>query len=232
MRDPLPFGPRPPGVERCSRTQSLPTARRTRHSGPVVYVLLGGLGFLIGYSLELAPVQRLPGAKPFLGAAAGGLLASSLGMVSLHGGRLSLPAWFSVLGGVLLPLASFLLVYSLFLELPFRRTYMAPGQGPRLVTTGTYALVRHPTVLWYGLLLMSLLLLTRSLTLLMALPLWLGLDILWVILQEQSSLPRTFPHYWRYKQVTPMLIPNHQSLRVCLATLRTPRGAGAETVRR
>ena len=198
----------------------------------MVYILLGGLGFLIGYSLELAPAQKVPGAKPLLGMAAGGLLVSSLGMASLHGGRFWLPAWLSVLGGGLLPMAFLLLVYSLFLELPFRRTYVGLGPGPRLVTTGTYALVRHPTVLWYGLLLVSVLLLTRSQLLLMALPLWLALDILWVVLQERFSLLRTFPHYQHYRQVTPMVIPNLQSLRACLASFRSSKGAGADSVGR
>ncbi|MFC1935574.1 hypothetical protein ACFLX9_02260 [Chloroflexota bacterium] len=198
----------------------------------MVYILLGGLGFLIGYSLELLPVQKLPGAKPLLGTAAAGLLAFSLGMVSLHGGRLWLPAWLSALGGGLLSLASLLLVYSLFLELPLRVTYIGTGPGPRLVTRGTYALVRHPTVLWYGLLLLSTLLLTRSHLLLIGLPVWLALDILWAVLQERVSLPQTFPHYQHYQQVTPMLIPNLRSLRACLVSLRSPKGSGAGLVGR
>jgi len=198
----------------------------------MAYVLLGVLGFLIGYSLELRSVQKLPGAKPILGTVACGLLALSMGMAALHGGRLWLPSWLSALGGGILPAALFLLVHSLFLELPFRGTYIGPGQGPRLVTTGTYALVRHPTVLWYGLLLLSLLLLTRSQLLLMALPLWIALDILWVVLQERSSLPRAFPGYQHYRQATPMLIPNSQSMRACLGSLRPSRGGRAGQVGR
>ncbi len=194
------------------------------------YVLLGGLGFLIGYLLELALVQRLPFVKPVLGIVAGGLLVFALGMTSLHGARFWLPTWLTILGGGLFPLASFLLVYSLFLELPFRRTYVNAGRVPRLMTVGTYALVRHPTVLWYGLLLVSILLISRSLTLLAALPLWLGLDILWVVLQERFSLPRTFPNYQRYQLVTPMLIPNRESVRVCLASLRSSGEAEADAV--
>ena len=193
----------------------------------MAYAFLGGLGFLIGCALELAPVQRAPGAKPLLWLAVAGLILSSLAMMALHGDRFVLPTWTTGVGWGLLLLVSILMLYSMLLELPFRRTFVNPGPGPHLVTTGTYALVRHPTVLWFTLILVSLLLLSRSQSLLMALPLWVALDVMWVFVQERVSLAQAFPHYHRYQQVTPMLIPNLGSLRACLATLRIPKGGEA-----
>ena len=97
-----------------------------------------------------------------------------------------------------------------------------PAARPRPVSCDLrhLCLVRHPTVLWYGLLLLSLLLLTRSQFLLMATPLWLALDVLWVVLQERISLPGAFPEYQEYRRVTPMLVPNTRSLRACFASFR------------
>ncbi len=191
----------------------------------MVYILLGGLGFLIGYLLEATPLQRLRWAKAPLWIASGSLIVSSLVLVSLQGSRFWLPAWLPFFGGGLLPFAAFLLVYSLFIELPFHRTYVSGGPGPYVMSTGTYALVRHPTVLWYGLVLVSLVLITQSQTLLIALPIWLTLDVLWAVLQERFSLPQSFPHYDRYRKATPMLIPTLHSILTCLANFRSSTGA-------
>ncbi|MBI2865897.1 MAG: hypothetical protein HYX99_00855 [Chloroflexi bacterium] len=191
----------------------------------MAYILLGAIGFVIGYLLELLPRERAPWARTVAGALSLGLLGFSLAMVSLQGSRFPpLPIWLWGLGGVLLPVAASLLAYSLFVELPLRSTYA--GGAPRLVTSGSYALVRHPTVLWYGLLLLSLVLISRSYLLLLALPLWLGLDILWVVLQERFSLPRAFPDYGQYRGSTPMLVPNLGSIRACLASFRGDRPSG------
>ena len=190
----------------------------------MVYVLLGCGGFVTGLALETGFVQRRPALKPVLWLVVGGLLAYSLAMASLRGERLPMPPWLSTVGWTAMPAASMLLLYSLFIELPLRQTYLRSA-GSRLVTTGTYALVRHPTVLWYGLLLASLLLASRSTLLLAALPFWLGLDILWALVQDRASLPRTYAGYGRYRSATPMLLPNYQSLKACLATLKSANAA-------
>ena len=94
---------------------------------------------------------------------------------------------------------------------------------PHLVTTGTYALVRHPTVAWYALLMFSLLLAFQAKPLLLALPLWIALDVLWVALQERLGLGKVLPGYEQYRQTTPMLIPNRRSVAVFLKGLHLPR---------
>jgi len=195
----------------------------------VSYVLLGVLGFLAGYLFELASVRGHTRAKPLLAILAGGLLVYATVGVSLHPERFWLPPWLQGVGwGLLLP-TSLLLACSLFVELPFRRTYLAPGPGPHLVTRGSYALVRHPSVLGYGLWLLGLLLVARTTPLLVALPLWLSLDVLWAVLQERLVLCRTFPGYPDYQRTTPMLLPNRRSLGIWLRDLqdtlkRRPQG--------
>ncbi len=190
------------------------------------YILLGVLGFVAGYGFELASVKGKASLKPLLAAAAAGLLTYSTVMVCLQSERFWLPPWLQALGWVLLPISASLLVYSLFLELPFSSTYRyrKGGLRPRLVTTGTYALVRHPSVPWYVLGLAALLLVTRSQLLLVALPLWVFLDVAWVVLQERVLLSRVFSEYGSYRQTTPMLIPTFRSVAECLRTLRSPSG--------
>ena len=184
------------------------------------YVILGLTGFLLGALYDLLPFEKAPRMRRALGMAAGGALGTSLALVCLTGNPIDLPAWTGWLGRALLPVTALLLAYSLFWELPFKSTYLASGTGPRLVRTGTYALVRHPGVVWYALLLLALLLVSRSSLLLIAAPVWVAADVLWVIAQEKFALSRTFPEYSSYQRETPMLIPTWRSLRMCLSTLR------------
>ena len=186
----------------------------------MTYILLGTLGFIAGYSFELASAKHAIALRPILGIAVASLLAYSTVMVCMDSQRFWLPDWLQGLGWTLLPMASFLLVYSLFLELPFSGTYGTQGSGRQLVTTGTYALMRHPTVPWYALVLLSLLLASRSTLLLVALPLWVSLDVAWIVLQERLLLDKEFPEYPDYRLTTPMLIPNRRSLAACLKSLR------------
>jgi protein-S-isoprenylcysteine O-methyltransferase Ste14 len=112
-----------------------------------------------------------------------------------------------------------LLIYSLFIEIPFKQTYTMSGVGDRLVKTGTYALTRHPGVLWLGLFLLALLAVSRSRLLLIAAPLWFALDLLLVWVQDRFYFPRMFPGYSQYRRETPMLIPTRSSIVRCIKTL-------------
>jgi protein-S-isoprenylcysteine O-methyltransferase Ste14 len=185
----------------------------------MIFVGLGGLGFLVGYAFELTSTKGIRALKPVLWLMCVSLLGYSLIQVCLRSERFWSPGWLAGLGWGLVLVAMLVLTYSLFVEIPLRHTYLAPGPSPYLVQSGTYALVRHPSVLWYGLLLLSLLLVSRSYLLALALPLWVLFDILWVVLQERR-LRRVFPDYAGYQRTTPMLIPNRQSLRACLRNLR------------
>ena len=147
------------------------------------------------------------------------LFGFSLLMVCLKAERLPLPHWLSWLGWPLLVLSAFLLAYSILLEIPFKQTYATDGVGDRLVKTGTYALVRHPGVLWFGLLLLALMAVTRSKLLLIAAPIWLLMDVLYVWIQERFYFGKMFPGYEQYKRETPMLIPTRESIIHCVKTL-------------
>jgi hypothetical protein len=80
-------------------------------------------------------------------------------------------------------------------------------------------LTRHPGILWYALGLISLILISQRQLILLAAPIWLLMDVLYVWLQDRFFFPRMFPDYPRYQRETPMLIPNRTSIARCLTTL-------------
>jgi protein-S-isoprenylcysteine O-methyltransferase Ste14 len=164
------------------------------------YIALGVVAFIIAGFFDLAALQRIRYLKQIIGLTAALLFGYALIMVARHPDKLLLPAWLSSAGWPFLIISGLLLIYSLFLEIPFRQTYAAAGVGDKLVKTGTYALVRHPGVLWLALLLLSLVLVSHSRLLLLAAPLWIFLDVLYVWIQERSFLGRIFPGYGQYKE--------------------------------
>jgi protein-S-isoprenylcysteine O-methyltransferase Ste14 len=105
-----------------------------------------------------------------------------------------------------------MLIYSLYIKLPFGKSYVTSGVGDKLTTSGLYALVRHPWVHWLTLLLVALILVSQSRLMLIAAPIWLLLDIGLVAIQDRFFLGRMFAGYDNYRRQTPMLIPNRRSL--------------------
>lgn len=191
----------------------------------MIYIAIGCLGFLIIHLFDIVSLKRLPGVKPFTWILGSGLLAYALAIASLQSDKLPLPAWLTPLGWALLSISFLMLIYSLFINLPFRKTYIVTGVGDRLITTGLYALVRHPGVHWFILLLLSLILVSRSSLLLIAAPIFIMLDIALVIVQDRFFFVRMFDGYDSYQQETPMLVPNRQSINAFINSLKQPFGA-------
>jgi len=186
----------------------------------VGYILLGSLAFLVAFFFDLAALKGITYLKQAIGLVFVSLFGLALLMVCLTAERFSLPHWLSWVGWPLLILSACLLVYSIFLEIPFKQTYALNGVGDKLVKTGTYALVRHPGVLWFGFFLLALVVISRSRLLLIAAPLWFFLDVLWVWIQDRFYFSQMFPGYEQYKRETPMLIPTRGSIVRCVKTLR------------
>lgn len=125
-----------------------------------------------------------------------------------------------IIGWILLPIFTFLLFYSLFIESSPRKIYLVKGVPEKLVTTGTYALTRHPEFLWYVLVLISLIFVSGSKSLLIVTPIWIFGKLVCVIVQDKILFEKMFQEYHRYKQQTPMLFPNRRSILACIRTLR------------
>jgi protein-S-isoprenylcysteine O-methyltransferase Ste14 len=100
-----------------------------------------------------------------------------------------------------------LLVYSAVLEIPLRNRGAAGRTSPVLYTGGTYRLSRHPGMLWY--LLMELSLNAAYLDVVFALvsaTLVLG-DLALVLLQDRCLFPQVLPGYADYRLRVPFLFP-------------------------
>ena len=186
----------------------------------MIYIFIGILGFLIVHTFDIVSLKRIPAAKPLTWILGSGLLVYSLIMLCLRSNTLPLPTWSTWLGWGLFALSFFLLIYSLFINLPFRKTYIATGVGDKLITTGLYALVRHPGVPWFTLILLSLILVSKSSPLLIAAPIFILLDIVLVVVQDKFFFGRMFDSYESYRQETPMLVPNRQSLNAFIDSLK------------
>ncbi|MBI4285605.1 MAG: GH3 auxin-responsive promoter family protein [Chloroflexi bacterium] len=183
------------------------------------YVLAGALGFVAVQAFDVVSLKRLRHAKPVCWLLGSGLLGYGLVMTTLWPEKLPLPHWSSWLGWLLLAIALAQLAGALFINLPFRSTYIADSSGQRLVTTGLYALVRHPGVHGFVLLVLSLFLISRSSLFTIAGPVWIAADIVLVAIEDRFLFHRMFPGYASYRRQTPMLLPNKRSLKAFLESL-------------
>ena len=189
----------------------------------MIYIAIGCLGFLVIHLFDIVSLKRIPGAKPCTWIMGNGLLIYSVIIICLAPDKLLLPLWSAWLGWGLLAISLFLLIYSLFINLPFRKTYINTGVGDKLVTTGLYALVRHPWVHCFTLILLSLVMVSKSSLLLIALPIWLLVNILLVAIQDRFFFRRMFDGYDSYRQETPMLLPNRKSISAFINSLKQAR---------
>jgi len=190
----------------------------------MVYIAVGISGFILVHLFDIVSLKRIPsGAKPGVWTVGSGLLGYSLIMLCLKSNTLPLPIWSTWLGWGLLTLSLSLLLYSLFINLPFRKTYIAAGVGDKLITTGLYTLVRHPGVIWFVLLMLSLILVSKSSLLLIAAPIFILLDVVLVIVQDKFFFVRMFDGYKSYQRETPMLVPNRRSVNAFMNSLKQSR---------
>lgn len=113
-----------------------------------------------------------------------------------------------------------LLIYTLFFALPFCTTYVEKSNERKAYTEGVYALCRHPGVLWYAGMYISFFLIECSLGMFFSVIIYIGWNLAYIVFQDKVIFPRTFTNYEEYKKTTPFLIPNKQSVRRCVYTLK------------
>ncbi len=106
-----------------------------------------------------------------------------------------------------------LLIYSLFLEIPFTKTYKFKDPNNTLIDSGTYALCRHPGVLWFFMMFINIFLLTGAKLVLIAGITWTFIDICYVLIQEKYIFKKQFINYHLYQKSTPMLLPTIDSIK-------------------
>jgi protein-S-isoprenylcysteine O-methyltransferase Ste14 len=186
----------------------------------MIYIALGCLGSLIVQIFNIISIKGIPRVKPVIWAAGSALFIYSIVMLALQPDTLPLPGWAAWPGWLIFSLASALSAYSLFINIPFRKTYLASGNSGKLVTTGFYALVRHPWMLCLVVILFSLVLITRSQLLLIAALVYTVWNITLVFLQDRFVFGKMFAEYGSYRKMTPMLVPNRQSIAAFIESFR------------
>ncbi|MBI4282952.1 MAG: hypothetical protein HY663_00615 [Chloroflexi bacterium] len=184
----------------------------------MVYIGIGAGSFILGYLHDLAEVHKHIFVKNVLGMTSFVLFAFSTAMLCIKSPLFVLPDFPSKAAWLFFGVFALLFFYSASLELILRQK-VGDGKGRRLVTTGTYALTRHPSAIWSILAIGFLILATRSVYLLWAWPVWTVMELVWVWLQDRFFLPSMYPGYSQYRQKTPMLVPTQESLKEFLTVV-------------
>jgi protein-S-isoprenylcysteine O-methyltransferase Ste14 len=189
----------------------------------VAYVLVGAAGFLLLLMFDWADSRGFRKAKPLIMIGAAVLFSFAFIAVLTSAERFRLPVGLRIAGGLFALLFLFLFVFSLFLEIPFSQTYAGKEGERRVVATGTYALVRHPGVIWFLFFHVCLVLAVGSKLLLLAVPFWTGMNIVLVTVEDRVFFLRTFgDSYRQYRRTVPFLIPTPASIRRCITTFQVP----------
>ncbi len=189
----------------------------------LVIAFLGCTPFILALAFELVSLSKARILKPILWAAVNLTLWSSTVAAAwfspgVHSSTLSAVA------GTLIAVTGFILwIYSVFIELPLRSTYINVAGDRQLVSNGTYALVRHPGFLWLFLTFCGVWIIRPSKDLALIYIAWSLLDITLVYIQDRWVFPRMIEGYSEYKAKTPFILPNAQSLRNCLSTSKNSR---------
>ncbi len=186
----------------------------------MIYILIGCLAFIIGHTGDIVAIKKTQWMKPAVWFTGSALFVYSLAMLSIQSNTLMLPVWTVWLGWIIFIISVAPFIYSLFINLPFGKTYVTAGIGDKLIRNRLYSLMRHPGVIFFILFLISLVLISHSYILLLATPIFIILDIILVVIQDKIFFVRMFAEYREYQKTTPMLLPNRQSINAFISSIK------------
>ena len=185
----------------------------------MLFIFAGVVGFIALFCFDIASLKERLFFKRSAFISGYTILAFSIVMVVISPDKIKLPLTLYITGLVFSAVFFLILIYSIFIEIPYKKTYIQKSRNNVLVKTGTYGLVRHPGVLCYVFFLSGLFLMTGSKTLLFALPVWSTVDIIYIILQEKFIFIKMFGEEYReYQKEVPILIPTLKSIKRCVST--------------
>jgi protein-S-isoprenylcysteine O-methyltransferase Ste14 len=185
----------------------------------MAFIVVGSAGFFFMLLFDWADSRKRKVLKEGCLILAAGCIVTSFIVLAVSPDRFGLPFLLRVFSGLFSGVFFLFLVFSLFLEIPYRQAYGGATSKRRLTTTGTYALARHPGVLWFFLFHLSLVPATGSKPLLVAVPIWTCLNIALVAVEDRIFFPRIFGEAYRdYQHRVPFLIPTRESVRRFIST--------------
>lgn len=190
----------------------------------MIWGTLGTLSFLLFFIYDINSVR---GKNKFLhylfGIGCSLLLISTVGLIIQN---FSLTAIKEIKSAIFIGLTIVclvLLIYTLFFALPFKETYVESRELPKVYDQGIYALCRHPGVLWFFFVYIFIGLAMQSKEVVLVGLLLSFWNLLYIIFQDNYTFLKSFSNYREYKDKTPFLIPNKNSLRRCIRTFH-PEG--------
>ena len=176
------------------------------------HILIGLFGFIFIALADIAACKKIPLVKPLAWVIGIFLLVYAAASIISNADRLQWGVWLAIPGVALLFLSLLGLIYTLFINLPFREVYVE-GTSQKLVKTGLYAVVRHPGLYPFFGVMLGLVMVFPSSETIIAAGVWTLADLLLIIFEDKVIFPRIFPGYEIYKEETPMLIPHLDSLK-------------------
>lgn len=180
----------------------------------VLGLAFSALGYAFGIAHDVASLRGVNRVKPVLLASMLGAHGLSIARLLKGSPRLPLPRVLARFSGALSLVAFGGMFYSIMVEIPLRKAWLRRGHTDELVTSGTYALVRHPGVLWLAVALPLAALAAHSRRLLLAWPAVILGDVVHVWFQDRTVLPHVFGEAYRdYQRTTPFLVPSRRSTR-------------------
>lgn len=186
---------------------------------PVKHVLMnitfspfmGCFAFFLMACIDWAMQHDYPRLKPlFLLGACASFSIGLWSVLALSDGEIS-NGWIRIPGWICIFFFGSLLIYSIFIEIPLKSTYLDSHESQVLIDTGTYALSRHPGVLWFAGFILGLCLIHLSAITIFAGGVWLLADVLLVVIEDHYFFPKTILGYTHYKETTPFLLPTRES---------------------
>lgn len=186
----------------------------------MLYVLLGSLSFAPLYLFDrLKIVGAGKVAAPLFPLGCLGIFASTVGAFFSGQPRFAPSVGAAVVCGILAGVFFLMMLWALFFALPFSSTYVEGVKGA-VVDTGLYALCRHPGVLFFGAMYLTLWPISGRDTMLLCALCLTACDVLHVWVQDRYYFSKTITGYDAYRQRVPFLIPSTASVRRCIQTLR------------
>lgn len=182
------------------------------------YIFIGSTAFVFFFMFDYYNLRNQIAKKYVCSLLGVVIFVFSVTMTFFTSQQVDVPVPLKIFSGGLSLIFCLLLIYSLFLELPFKQTYTNSTYNSKLVDTGTYALTRHPGVLWFFLFFMFLFLATGLVLVALGGIGWTIVNVIYVYFQEKVFFIKMFPEYRGYQKTTPMLIPNYYSIRRCIKT--------------
>ncbi len=183
----------------------------------MIYLGLGVLGFVMLLLFDICSLFEKSIVKYFFGVSGFSIIIISTVLIVRINSDITFSFSFRIISLTIAILALLLLIYSVFIEVG-KNTYQYKNKS-RLITTGTYALSRHPGVLWFLFVYLFGAIYFQNYFVLYAGLTWTVINILYVSIQERYIFSKLFDNYGNYIQSTPMILPSYQSIEKCFTTL-------------